>query len=671
MGSTRLPGKVLTELGRRPVLEWVVSAAQNIPGVNHVVVATSDVPESDPIVAWCEDNKISSFRGPENDVLARFAMVAKAQPADLFVRLTADCPLLDPHVCGEVLAVARATGADYTTNAEPSTWPDGLDCEVFTRQALHQADAEADRASDREHVTPYIRSNRSRFSVQNLVCPIPGLQDHRWTLDNQDDFDFLAALAEHLPNTRPPSYLEILDILERHPALMARSERARRNEGYRLSRANEGARPSADYVNSQRHLARAVKVIPLGAQTFSKSHIQFPQGASPLFLTHGDAGHVWDVDGNEYIDLVCGLLPVVLGYRDQDVDDAVRQQLNSGISFSLSTELEYELAERLTEIVPCAEMVRFGKNGTDATTGAIRVARAATGRDRVAVCGYHGWQDWYVGSISRNKGVPATVAALTHRVPYGDLDAVDQMLSRHRSEFAALIMEPMTTTAPEPGYLSALKALVHSHGALLIFDEIITGFRYALGGAQELFGVTPDLATFGKAMANGMPISALVGRADYMMEMEEVFYSGTFGGETLSLAAAIAVIDKMRSEPVIEYLWKTGDTLARKVEAVVSAHNLSHVFQLVGKPPWKILNILNQDTARKEAIKTLFLKHMLEQGILIQASHNLCYAHSDQDIEAIVAAYDVALGAVAGELAGGNLESHLECPVIEPVFQVR
>jgi len=377
------------------------------------------------------------------------------------------------------------------------------------------------------------------------------------------------------------------------------------------------------------------------------------------------------VDGNRYVDMVCGLLAVVLGYQDPDVDAAIREQLTNGISFSLATKLETELAERLVELIPCAESVRFGKNGTDATSAAVRLARAFTGRERIAVCGYHGWQDWYIGATSRHKGIPEAVQHLTHMVPYNDLDALKKLLSAHPGEFAALIMEPMNAVDPKPGYLEELKEIVHAHGALLVFDEVITGFRYHIGGAQTLFGVTPDLASFGTAMGNGMPISAIVGRADIMREMENVFISGTFGGEALSLAAAIATIDKMRREPVIERLWQLGETLAEGVAELTAQHGLSDLISLVGRAPWKIIAVKDHPTARKEAIKTLFAHEMLHSGVLFLASHNVSYAHDQDDVRTVLTAWDRALAKVAAELATGKLEERLPCPAVMPVFTVR
>lgn len=429
--------------------------------------------------------------------------------------------------------------------------------------------------------------------------------------------------------------------------------------------------PESRYRASQAMLERARKLIPLGSQTFSKSQLSYPEGQAPLFLTHGRGGRVWDVDGNEYIDLVNGLLPNVLGYDDGDVKRAVVAQLDRGVTLSLPTEQEILLAERLVKLIPCAELVRFGKNGSDATTGAIRVARAFTGRDRVAVCGYHGWQDWYIGSTLRNKGVPGAVRDLTHVFPYNDLPALDALLKSRPGEFAAVILEPMTFTEPQPGYLEGVRELSRHHGALLVFDEIITGFRFHLGGAQALFGVTPDLAAFGKSMGNGFPISALVGRPDVMREMEEIFFSFTYGGEAVSLAAALAVIDKMEREPVIATLWERGAQIVTGARDLIRKLDLGDVLEVVGKPCWSMLQV--KDSARYSAwqIKTLLLQEVLARGVLTTGSHNICYAHGRADMERVLAVYGEVFPMLAEGMRTGTLEKLLRSPPMQPIFRVR
>ena len=425
------------------------------------------------------------------------------------------------------------------------------------------------------------------------------------------------------------------------------------------------------YVRSTELLERALALIPLGSQTFSKSHLAFPRGAAPAFLARGRGGHVWDVDGNEYVDLVCGLLPIVLGYDDPDVTTAVEDQLRRGITFSLATELEVELAEELVDLIPCAEMVRFGKNGSDATAGAVRLARAYTGRERVAVCGYHGWQDWYIGSTPMHRGVPEAVRALTHPFTYNDLESLDRVLTGHRGEFAAVIMEPMTTAEPKPGFLEGVRDLARTHGALFILDEIITGFRFHLGGAQTLFGVTPDLATFGKSMANGLPIAAVVGRRDIMRGMEDIFFSFTFGGEALSLAGALATIRKMRREPVIARLWERGQAMCDAARRAISRHALDDVLTVAGKPCWSQLQFKDVPGASQWEIKTVFLEQVIQRGVLTAGSQNVCYAHTIADVSQVGAAYDEACAVIADGLASGDLPRRAVGAPLQPLFRVR
>jgi len=424
------------------------------------------------------------------------------------------------------------------------------------------------------------------------------------------------------------------------------------------------------FNKSQEMLARAERVIPLGSQTFSKSRTQYPYGVSPYFITRASGSRAWDADGNEYIDFVSSLCSVTLGYQDPDVTEAVARQLQDGVIFSLPHPIETEVAELICEMVPCAEKVRFGKNGSDATAGAIRVARAHTGRDRVATCGYHGWQDWYIGSTARHKGVPKATRDLTHGFAYNQLVSLRTVLEAHPGEFAAVILEPMNVAEPAPGFLEGVKSLAHEHGALLVFDETITGFRYANGGAQQLFGVIPDLATFGKGLANGYPLSAVVGRADVMKQMEDVFFSFTFGGETLSLAAAKATLRKLKREPVLATIADRGRELASGLREVITARKLEEVFSVSGHPSWTFMNIAASSGPVFE-IKTLLLQELFQRGILTIGTHNLSYAHSQADIRALLAAYDSALEVVKEALEGGELRAKLRCEPLQPLFKVR
>jgi glutamate-1-semialdehyde 2,1-aminomutase len=428
---------------------------------------------------------------------------------------------------------------------------------------------------------------------------------------------------------------------------------------------------SKRYKKSEDFLDRALQVIPLGSQTFSKSKTALPFGVSPYFVERAKGSRMRDIDGNEYLDFVSALCCVTLGYCDPEVDAAVRAQMDSGVTFSLPHRLETEVAELLVEMIPCAEKVRFAKNGTDATSGAIRVARAYTGRNRVAVCGYHGWQDWYIGTTLRDLGVPQAVKELSHTFAFNDVASLERLLDAHPGEFAAVMLEPMNVAYPKDGFLEKVQAATHKHGALLVFDETITGFRYATGGAQQEFGVTPDLATFGKGIANGYPLSALVGKSEYMKVVEDIFFSGTFGGETLSLAAAKAVLNKLKREPVVQTMRLRGQTIIDGVNALIAELGLGQVVTISGHPTWSFLAFRESAGFSPVEIKTLFIQEVFKRGVYTLGTHNLSYAHSEADVAQLLACYREVFGLIARGVSDGTLRGLLECEPLAPLFKVR
>jgi glutamate-1-semialdehyde 2,1-aminomutase len=338
---------------------------------------------------------------------------------------------------------------------------------------------------------------------------------------------------------------------------------------------------------------------------------------------------------------------------------------------SLPAVLEAEVSELMVELIPSAEMVRFGKNGTDATSAAIRLARAFTGRDHVLVCGYFGWQDWSIGSTTRNKGVPDVVSSLTHKFEFNDLKSLSSLFDELESNVAAVILEPMNVAYPNQGYLEAVKELAHSKGALLIFDETITGFRFSTGGAQELFGVTPDLSTFGKGMANGYPISAVVGRKDVMMEMEEIFFSGTFGGELLSLAAAKHVIMRHKNEKVAGELEIIGGNLEVLTNRAIEDTGMSELLSLSGHPTWIFLNWRSTPEFSVEEIKTYFMQLIFERGVLVLGTHNVTLAHKQKVVKKISEIYFEVFEIMKDKIEKGTLRRELKVEPLMPLFKVR
>lgn len=425
------------------------------------------------------------------------------------------------------------------------------------------------------------------------------------------------------------------------------------------------------YSESTSFLARAEATIPVGSQTFSKSRTQYPVGISPLFATRAEGPYLWDLDGNRYIDLVSNLASITLGYRNRKVDSAVRKQMRLGNGFSLPSTLEAIVAEKIASLVPSAEMVRFGKNGTDATSAAIRLARAYTGRDYVAVCGYHGWQDWFIGSTSRNRGVPKKTAELTLSFYYNNIGSLKDIFLRYPKRIAAVILEPMTSDFPANDFLINVKKLCERNGTILIFDETITGFRFAKGGAQELFQISPHLSTFGKGIANGYPLSVVCGEKEIMKEMENIFFSGTFGGELLSLAAANVVLDLHQDDQISPKLATYGDEISRKLEKLIEQTDMGDLIQVKGHPTWKFLVWREGYGFSSSELKTFFMQEVFRRGLLVLGTHNVTLAHSKKVRNAIIHRYEEVLQLMRVEISAGSLRRRLETKPLEPLFKLR
>jgi len=430
--------------------------------------------------------------------------------------------------------------------------------------------------------------------------------------------------------------------------------------------------PVPDYPRIDRSdqlYARAVGLIPAGTQTLAKGVGQHVRGVAPKYLRSGRGARVTDVDGNQFLDFTMGVGPLILGYAEPVVDAAIRAQLEDGITFSLMHPLEVEVAELVRDAVPGAEMVRFAKNGCDVTTAAVRLARAFTGREKVLSCGYHGWHDWHIAVTDRNRGIPRDVIALSHTFGYNDLASVEAALD---DDTACVILEPTTFEAPHPQFLPALKALCAERGALLVFDEMWTGFRLALGGAQERFGVTADLACFSKAVANGMPLAVLTGRGDVMRLLErEVFFFSTFGGEALSLAAARATLEALRARRVPDQLEGLGSRLRDGLNALAARHAVPFV-RCVGFGCRTLVTFAPEGPAAGEdplVMKSFVQQELLKRGILWSGFHNLSAAHTEDDVEHALAAYAEVLTLLGEALRRGPLVAALRGAPVEAVFR--
>lgn len=410
---------------------------------------------------------------------------------------------------------------------------------------------------------------------------------------------------------------------------------------------------------------RATGLIPAYTQTLAKGPGQYVNGVAPKYLERGKGCHVWDVDGNEYIDLNMAIGPLSLGYGYDKVDQAIREQLERGITFSLMSPLEVEVAELMRDIVPGAESVRYSKTGCDATTAAVRLARAFTGKNKVLCCGYHGWHDWYIAVTDRNRGIPEATQNLSYTFEYDNLDHLADSID---GDTACVILEPVVFQQPKPNYLREVKKLCESRGVLLIFDEMWTGFRMALGGAQQYFDVRADLAVFSKAVANGMPISMITGRADVMKLLDkDVFFFTTFGGEALSLAAAKATIEELRDKNVPAFLAKQGAKLRDGYNQIAAELGMPYT-KAIGYE-FRSNVTFDGSVANPLEMKSLVQQEMIKRGVLWGGFHNLSYSHKDEDVAYVLSAYREVLPMLKRAVDEKNVGAQLKGTPVEPVFR--
>ncbi len=419
-------------------------------------------------------------------------------------------------------------------------------------------------------------------------------------------------------------------------------------------------------TESEKLHVRATGLIPAFAHTIAKGPTQYVDGVAPKYLQRAKGSHVWDVDGNEYLDYNMAIGPISLGYGYPAVDDAIRRQLEDGIAFSLIHPLEVEVAELVREVIPNAESVRYAKAGAEVTSAAVRLARAYTGRDKVLCCGYHGWHDWYIGITARNAGVPQAVKDLVYTFNYNDMDSVMAALDK---DTACVILEPMTFDFPKDDFLHKLKAACEANGTLLVFDEMWTGFRWALGGAQAYFGVTADLACYSKAIANGMPIAVLAGRADVMGLIDEhVFFFTTFGGEALSLAATQATIRELRDKNVPADLAAKGQRLMDGYNDIATELGIRDITYCKGHPA-RAMTVFDDKGGQGLLMKSLVQQELIRRGILWSGFHNMCYSHTEADLDYTLEAFGEVLAELKGALEAGDLASRLRGKPVQPVFR--
>ena len=425
-------------------------------------------------------------------------------------------------------------------------------------------------------------------------------------------------------------------------------------------------------TNSNTFKERAKGVVPHLTGTFSRAAPSYVEGVFPVYVQNAHGSHFIDVDGNEYIDYVMALGPITLGYNYESINQAIISQLKEGILFSLPHPIEVELSEKICNVIPHTEMVKFEKSGSNAVTGAVRAARSFTKRDKIAYCGSGGvWHDWQAAMVSRDSGVPKFNSELIKTFDYNDADGLEQIFEDNKNEIAAVVLEPVIYEQPQNNFLNKVRQLTNQNDSVLVLDEIVTGFRFDLGGAQKYFNIKGDLVCFGKGMGNGLPISSITGPSEFMKSFDDVWVSSTNNSENLSLAGTYAVIKEMQEKKTISHCWNIGKKLFDGWNQTVKKFNLDA--KMYGYPIRMHLQCFGSDKNESLSLKSLLLQEMVKNGIFMSVlgSTFICYSHSEKDVENTLISLENACEFVTKNVKNENYEEFLEGDMPKSIWSMK
>lgn len=662
MGSTRLPNKVMKQICGKPMIELLLARLARAREVDQIVVATSDAERNQSLAEHVMALGYQCYRGSEGDVLDRYLQAARGAGADVVVRITGDCPLVDPELVDEIVRRFKAAGVDYLSNTNPPTFPDGLDTEVFTFAALERAARETDAQYDHEHVTPYLKQD-GKFT-QGSLRNEQDLSALRWTVDELADFKVISSVFEHFAPDTQFSWKQILELQLANPAMFEANQQLNRNEG-------------ATMGTGQKLWRRAKQIIPGGNMLLSKRAEMFLPEQWPAYFSKAKGCQVWDLDGNMYTDVsIMGIGTNVLGYGNPEVDEAVRQVVTAGNMSTFNCPEEVYLAEKLIELHPWADMARLARTGGEANAVAIRIARAASGRDKVAVCGYHGWHDWYLSANLGDgenlaghllpgldpKGVPANLRGTVFPFNYNNYEELESLVNEH--DIGVIKMEVVRNKEPENNFLHRVRKLATERNIVLIFDECTSGFRETFGGLHKKYGVEPDMAMFGKALGNGYAITATIGRREVMEAAQSTFISSTFWTERIGPSAALKTLEVMEKLRSWETITNVGLATRARWQGLADKYELKI-------DHWGIAALAGYTFQSPDALayKTLITQEMLNKGFLAGNSLYASTEHTPAIMDAYFDALDPVFKLVKECESGRDVNALLNGPVCHGGFK--
>ena len=662
LGSTRLPEKVLRQIGDISVIGLLLERLSLSKLVDNIVVAIPDDESNNKLANHIKRLEHNLHLGSEKDVLDRFYSAAIKFNPQTIVRITGDCPLIDPGIVDAAIALFESSGADYTSNTTPPTFPDGLDVEVFSFGMLESAWCNARSEYEREHVTPYIRNSHKLH--KNTLEHSSDYSSERWTVDEIADIAVVTNIVEYFSPRRDFSWFEVLDLKRANPTLFSSNRHISRNEGVSMQ-------------TGQKLWRRAKHVIPGGNLLLSKRPEFFLPERWPTYFSRAKGCQVWDLDGTEYTDLsLMGVGTNTLGYGHEVVDEAVREVITKGNMSTLNCPEEVELAERLLDIHPWADMVRFARTGGEANSISVRIARAASGREKVAFCGYHGWHDWYLAAnIGDGRsldghllpglnplGVPSNLRDTIFPFEYNRFDQLEELVRNHN--IGVISMEVMRNEPPSDGFLEQVRALATKHNIVLIFDECTSGFRQNFGGLHKTFEVEPDIAVFGKALGNGYAITSVIGRREVMEIAQNTFISSTFWTERIGPVAGLASLAEMEEIGSWEIITEAGLKIRQGWIDTAQSHSLN--IDVTGLPAVQTFQFLGPKPLE---YKTILTQEMLIRGYLASNTIFTCIDHTSEVIDRYVNALNEVFGLIKQYDDGRDVSTILKTPVCETGFR--
>lgn len=662
MGSTRLPNKVMRPIVGMPMIELLLRRLSKASRISKIIVATSTDSRNQSLVDHVRALGYEVFQGSETDVLDRYFQAALPHKPDAVVRITGDCPLIDPEVVDQIIEAYETHEVDFMANTRPPTFPDGLDAAVISFSALCITHKEARDSYDREHVTPYIRES-GKFRIGNFSNSTD-CSDERWTVDEEVDIEVIENIFNHFSPRIDFSWLEVLSLRYQHPELFKANHHLMRNEG-----AAMGA--------GQKLWKRAKQIIPGGNMLLSKRAEMFLPDQWPAYFSKAKGCKVWDLDNKEYIDMsIMGIGTNTLGYGHPEVDEVVRKTIDVGNMSTLNCPEEVYLAEKLIELHPWADMVRFARSGGEANAIAIRIARAATGKSKVAFCGYHGWHDWYLAANLGDEatlaghllpglepnGVPSSLRDTIYPFTYNRFDELEALVNTH--DIGVIKMEVIRNQEPQDNFLQKVRKLATDNGIVLIFDECTSGFRQTYGGLHKHYGVEPDMAMFGKALGNGYAITATIGRREIMEAAQTTFISSTFWTERIGPTAALKTLEVMGKVRSWETISHTGKEIGAAWQALGDKYQLPiRVFGL----PALIKFAFNSTNAL--AYKTLITQEMLAKGYLASNSVFVCTEHTPEIVQGYLTELEPIFKLIQECENGRNVHDLLKGPICHAEFK--